>query len=623
MTIPMQKPIEDDEYIDGIVDLDDYDKNQNLFSKEDEEKEDIIDLQDYSKSQEAEESTWWDSLKEAGVQSASGLGQAFTYPLDILKIAMIGEGLTDIDEIEEAFENSGKPFDRNKYIQTIMEQGEFIPTQKLLEKTIDKYAGTNIADPKTRTGKFFNKLFFLGGLTRGKGFKQAAKAGIAGATTTSALREIGAPEIVSELAGDVIGGLVTLEKQARNFTSEQKRIIDLSEKHGLPLMEFMLEDTAGSTAKISPLRKAAFEKELGMTTEVAINKIIEGKIPIAELRKQGQNLQVLEDEAYNKATELAKSHKDSIDTTEIINDINREISRIKSLAPSPSNAEQAAIRVLQAEKKKLTAPKKKTIQLVDAQGKPLSPTPPKGKMASAKQLIEQTKNYNSNVKGIYKKAEFNGSEDEVKNAYAFLNDRIRNTLENQAGKELVDAHRAANSIFAQNSKLARTEGLISKAFPNGEFNAKKLNQVLNTKQGAILRRDIGEDGIRELRQIAEYGEKAQKATSQFANSSKHSFQMGEWGPLAGFVLAKVPGAGVAAAAAKPMFDYVRGYLLTSPVARKTYADIMKNAANGSFKNMAKDFSTLEKQIIKDFGSIEDFMKQGIRELPFYKPGEED
>lgn len=613
----MTPMLDDDE--EGVMDASQY---RDVLDMEGEEG--VFDAKEYKDSEEAKEATWWDSLKEAGLQSAAGLGQAFTYPLDILKMAMVGEGLTDIDELEEAFQKAGKPFDRNKYIQTVLEQGQFIPTQGMLEGFIDEKLGTNIENPKTRTGKFFNKAFFLGGLLRGKGLGKAVTGGAVGATTTAALREAGAPEIVSELAGDFTGGLATLEKQARSFTAEQKNIMKVAEKHGLPLMEFMIEDTAGSSAKISATRKAAFEKELGMTIEDAISKIVEGKIPISKLREQGKDLQVLEDEAYDLATNIAKNQKKPMDTSEIISDIDREIARIKSLAPSPSEAQEAAIRVLETEKKKLTAPTKKAAEILGPDGKPIpTPAQPKGKTASAEQLIEQTRNYNSNVKGIYKKAEFSGVEDEVKNAYAFLNDRIRNTIQNQGGEELVKAHKAANSIFAQNSSLARTEGLLGQAFTNGEYSAKKLNQLLNSKKGVILRRDIGEEGVKQLREIAEYGQKAQKATSQFANSAKHKFQVGDWGPLAGFLLAKVPPVGAAAVAAKPMFDYVRGYMLTRPVARKTYANIIKNASNGSFKNMAKDFAIIENEIIQEFGSVDDFMKQGIRELPFYREGEED
>lgn len=597
MTAPNQPLLEDEE--DYGIDMAQYRDEQQALSDDDAE-EGTIDMEEYAKSQQAQEATWWDSVKEAGFQSAAGLGQAFTWPLDVLKMAMVGEGLTDIDELESAFEKAGKPFDRDKYVQTVLEQGEFIPTQALLERKIDEKFGTSIENPKTKTGKFFNKLFFLGGLLRGKGWGKALAGGAVGATTTAALREAGAPEIVSELAGDITGGAATLEKQARKFTAEQKRIIDLAEKKGLPLMEFMLEDTVHPTAKITPARKAAFEKELGMSTEDAIQKIIQEEIPVSKLRAKGQDLKVLEEAAYDKATQLAQANPVKIDPSELVSDIDREISRIKSLAPSPSDAQKAAIRILESEK--------------DALAKGGSNT---------EQLINQTRNYNSNVKGIYKKAEYSGIEDEVKNAYAFLNDRIRNTIEKQAGKEVIDAHKAANAIYGQNAALARTEGLINKAFKDEKYSAKKLNQLLNSRQGAILRRDIGEEGVKELRQIAEYGERAQKATTQYANSAKHKFKVGDWGPLAGFLLAKLPPVGAAAAAASPLWGYVKGWALTRPLARKTYSNIVKNAANGSFSNMAKDFATLESEITKEFGSVDDFLKQGISELQFYREGEED
>lgn len=598
MTVPTQ-PLQDDEQYTGI-DLAKYRDEQRVVQEAADE-EGTIDLAAYAKSDQAKEATWMDSLKEAGFQAAAGLGQAFTYPADILKLAMVGEGLTDIDEIESAFEQAGKPFDKNKYIQTVYEQGEFIPTQALLERKIDEKFGTNIENPKTKTGKFFNKLFFLGGLLRGKGLGKAAKGGAVGATTTAALREVGASEIVSELAGDVTGGVATLEKKARKFSPEIQRAVDLADKRGLPLTEAMVRETLPENSKISARRKKALEKKLGTSSEEAIKSIVEEKIPAAQLRKQGQDTNLLEDLAYDHANNIASNYPQQIPTKSLVADIDAEINRIKSLAPSPSDAQKAAIRILENEKNTLA-----------------------GSPANASQLIQQTRNYNSNVKGIYRKAEYSGVEEEVKNAYAFLNDRIRSTIEKEGASEVVSANRAANKLFAENSALARSEGLITKAFQNGEYKPKKLNQLLNNKNtGTQLRKDLGPDGVKELKQIAEYGERAQKVTSQFANSAKHKFKVGEWGPLAGFLLAKLPPVGGAAIAAKPIWDYARGYFLTRPASRKAYANIVKNAANGSFSNMTKDFAVLENQVIEDFGSIEDFMKQGIQELRFYREGEED
>lgn len=601
MSTPIIPSNEEEE---GTFSASDYLRDQQAREDAD-DLEGTFSAKEYVQSEQAKEATWIDSLKEAGFQAAAGLGQAFTWPLDVLKLAMVGEGLTDLDELEGAFEKAGKPFDRNKYVQTVMEQGEFIPTQALLERKIDETFGTNIENPKTKTGKFFNKLFFIGGLTRGKGLtkaaaKQGLKAGTKAAVTTEGLKRVGVPEPIADLVGDY-KGIPSAEKQARKLSAEGAKAVEIAEKRGLPLMESMLSENASQSPKITGKRKKALDTKLGMSSEEAIKRITEERIPVSKLRANGQDLQILEDEAYDTATKLAAAHPQKLQTKDLVSDIDREINRIKSIAPSLGDAKQAAVKILENEKKILSK-----------------------SSSNAQQLIDQTREYNSNVKSIYRKPEYSGKEEEVKNAYAFLNDRIRNTIEKQAGKDVIEAHKAANAIFGQNAALARSEGLISKAFEKGEYNPKKLNQLLNSKgAGAQLRKDLGPEGVKDLRDIAEFGEKALKTTAQYANSSKHNFKVGEWGPLAGFLLAKFPKSTAAILATKPIVDYARGYFLTQPASRKAYASIIKNAANGSFSNMAKDFAILENQVISDFGSIEDFMKQGIREMRFYREGEED
>lgn len=593
----MSLPSYDEE---GTIDMNAYRQQQD-----EDDYEGTIDMAEYSDSKEAQESTWWDAAKEGGIQAALGFAKSYTWPADVLKLAMLGEGLTDIDDIEEAFKKEGKTFDRDKYIKTVFEQGEFIPTQELLEDVAQKKTGINL-ESKTRTGKAFNKLFFLGGLTKGKGFtkegiKKGLKAGATGAVTTAALREAGAPEIVSELAGDVTGGVAaSLNKQARKLSPEAQRLQAVADKHGLPFMEAMVEERISPSAKISKGRQQALEQKLGMSTEEAIKGVIEDTIPVSRLRNSGADLDTLETAAYDKVKQLASKNNKSLDASQIRKDIEGEIKRIKSLAPSPSDAQSAAIRILEKEKGILS----------------------KGR-ANTEQLINQTQNYNSNVKSIYRKPEFSGVEDEVKNAYGFLNNSIKNNIESQAGKDVTDALKAANKIYGESASLARTEGLVNKAFKDGKYSAKKLNQLLDSRQGAILRRDIGEKGVKELRDIAKFGQQAQAATAQYANSGKHKLNVSQWGSLAAFALGKIPGAGVAAVYAKPLFDYFRGWVLTNPAARTEYSNIIKNASNGQFKNMAKDFAVLENEVVKDYGSIEEFIKEGIRELQFYREGEED
>lgn len=559
-----------------------------------------VDMKEYKASEESQEATAWDYAKDIVIQPVLGALKAFSWPLDVLKAGMVGEALTDIDEVEEAFKKEGKDFDKDKYIKTVMEQAQFVPTQDLLEDIVEKKTGVSL-EPKTAPGKFLNKLFFLRQILSGKGLKKSFESGVLGAVTTAALKAGGANETAADITGDLAaGGTAALKKEPRTLSAQAQRFQDIGQKHGLPMMEAMARDEFAYSAKISQRRKAALDAKLGMSSQEAIDEIIAGKLPISKAKAQGVDLEAFEDFAYEEAGKLAKSNPKVLDTAQMVQEIDAEIARIKSLAPSPSSGQQEAIRILENEKNILGSANPNT-----------------------EQLINQRSNYNKEVKGIYKKGEYTPVEEEVKNAYGFLNGSIDRTIESQAGKKVSDSYKVARDIYAQNVKLARTEGLLNKAFDGG-YSAKKLNRLLNSKQGQKLRTDIGEDGVKELREIAEFGETAQNATAQYAKSSKYGSTFKEWGPLAGFLLARIPKGKTVGIllAAKPLGDYIRGYVLTNPAARTVYKDILKNAANGSFKTMAADFAKIESQIIDDYGSMEDFMRTGINEIQIFDPDED-
>lgn len=588
MTMPM--PNKEDE--DFGVDL------EPQSTEQIDDKDFGIDMDQYNGSEEDQEATAWDYAKDIIIQPVLGGLKAFSWPLDVLKAGMVGEALTDIDEIEEAFKKEGKDFDRNKYIRTVMDQAKFIPTQDLLEDVASKASGIDF-EPKTKPGRFLNRLFFLRQLLSGKGLSKSIQGAATGALTSEVLKAGGVNETAADITGDVIsGGVGSLTKEPRTVSEQAKRFQQLGEKHGLPLMESMLRDDLSYSAKISQKRKAALDEKLGMSSKEAIDKVIEGKLPIAKAKAKGVDLEAFEDFAYEEATNLARSNPIKLDTKPLVKEIDAEIARIKSLAPSPSSAQQQAINILDNERKILSKAKPNT-----------------------EQLINQRQNYNKEVKNIYKKGEFTPVEDEVKNAYGFLNGAIDRTIETQSGKNVADTYKVARDIYAQNAKLARTEGLINEAFKDG-YSAKKLDKLLNSKKGQKLRQDIGEEGVKDLREIAEFGEKAQQATAQYAKSSKYGHNIKEWGPLAGFLLAKIPGSAGILIAAKPMVDYIRGYILTNPAARTSYKNILKNAANGSFNTMAKDFAKIESQIIDDYGSMEDFFREGLDELEIFDPNED-
>ncbi len=559
-----------------------------------------INMEEYAGSPEDEEATWEDVAKDVVIQPALGLAGAFTWGFDLLKMGMVGEALTDLDELENAFEKAGKPFDRDKYIQTVAEQSQYIPTQELAEELFQKGTGVSL-EPKSPTGKKIRKFFTLVGLLRGKGLAKAATGAGVGIGTSEALKAGGVNELAADVIGDVAaGGTTALSKSPRKLSPEVAALEQTAAKHGLPFPEYLTREGKELVSpKISDARKLTLQKEMGMASEEAVENIISGKLPLQKVKKQGYDLEVLADEAYDKVSQLAKANPNKIPTNQIVKDIDSEIARIKSKAPSPSDADKSAIRILEGEKKVLSKAKPTT-----------------------QELTQQIKNYNSNVSSIYRKAEFAGSEDAARGAYAFMNNSIRNTIEKESGQEVRQAMKAADALYAEKSKLDRVEGLVSNATKNGEYDPKKLQTLLNSKQGLIVRRELGDEAVNEIRDIAKYGDKAQKAVLQLAKSANHVGNITEWGALPGYLLYKMPHKAGLLIGAKAVGDRVRGYLMTRPATRTVYRDIIKNAANGSFKAMPADFKKLEAAISKDYGSVDEFMQTMQQDLKLFNDEED-
>lgn len=554
-----------------------------------EEKPDI-DLDDYSNSQEQKQITGWDYLRDVAIQPTLGLFKRFTWPADLLKIGIAGEALSGLDEFEAAAEREGVPFDRKKYLQTVSDIGYWVPTQDLAEEGLEKLTDVSL-QPQTDVGKYIRKWFTLKGLGNGQGL-QGLIAPSAGTGVTAGLEAVGVPEAAANLIGDTTaGGIGSIRGQPRTFTPEIERLRQISDRNGLPFYEYMATNEAPLiNPKITRGTERAIQQELNMSSRDAVRAVAEGQLPAADLRNRGVNLETLEQSAY-QATKDAAVQLPPSSTNSIIQDINTEIARRRSLAISPSAAERQALEILENERDAFLQ----------------SPT------AYPDQLIKQKENYNSNVKGIYRKPEFTGAEEEIRQTYAFLNESIKNNLEQNA-PQIANMLRAADQIYAQNSALRNTERILGRAFRNGEYNPQRLHNILNSPQGNILRRELGNNAVSEINEIARYGQQAVANTRALLRSGRQGFTPREWGQMAPFVMAAVGKAKGALAFAGPAAQYVQGYLMTRPATRTVYRNILRNAAKGSFDNMKGDFDKLEKEITKEFGSVDAFMTNVIDEL---------
>jgi len=113
----MQDPDEE-----NVIDMNNY-----ALQQDEDAEASAIDMKEYASSPEAEEATWWDVAKDTFVQPILGTLNAFTIPADVLKIGMMAEGLSGVDELEEAYKKAGKEFDKNDYIKKVAETSQYIP----------------------------------------------------------------------------------------------------------------------------------------------------------------------------------------------------------------------------------------------------------------------------------------------------------------------------------------------------------------------------------------------------------------------------------------------------------------------------------------------------------------
>lgn len=574
------------------------------------EQEDQIDDSDFENAgidmfqeaeKDAEEPSWLETIGDIGTQATRGALKFFTWPLDVLKISMIGEGLADIDEIEQAYYKHGKPFDREEYVKQLFKYSDFAPTQELAEKGFEELTGISL-NPKTGLGKSAGQVAGIAAFTPGKLFSKLG-AGLVGAGTTQVLKSAGVGEGTSEFIGDVTAmSPQSLVKQARQFPEKVKNLADTAQKHALPFIEAMTkENMPFIRGRLRENTAKRLKDELGISSKDALNKILTDKLEIKKLQDKGINLNVLAEEAYEQTLQLAKANPQQIKTTSIADSFQKEIDRIKSLAPSPTDAQKEAIMLLERERDIM---------------KVSNPT--------AEQLVQQHINYNADMKQIYRKPEFSGKEDEVRKTYEFMKDKLLETMETEGHKETAKSFKAANKIYHEKSKLEQSQDILDKAFTGDKYDPNKLNKILNSKKGKFLKRNLGKDAIKDIEEIAQYGQKAEENMSRFMQINNKDVQSNllAMGKLAPFLLIPHTLKGAAMSMVRPMAQYVQGKLLTRPATREIYKMSMKHAAEGAFNLLKKDMVMLENKIIEEYGSIDDFIDSGWDELNIYQEGDE-
>jgi len=509
-------------------------------------------------------------------QIGLGLSQALTSPLDLMKMYIIGEGLSGLEEAEELAWKSGEPFDMEKSKANFLEAMEYLPTQQLAEEFLEKQTGVS-TKPKD---KFASVM-----------------------------------RTAAEFAGFPVKGSKTPKLKTKELGKEASALRETAEEFGLRKFAGMeSEKTPSITPIVSAEKEKKLAKELGETSKKAISDMPHLKLPIKKMRDSGVNLNEAYDVAYSQANKTASNMGDkNIDYSNVVDWIEKEIKKTKSSAPSLSSAEKAYIYVLNKEKKSLIPSSKPSFDLIT--GKKLPETL---KDMNGTKALKQIKNNNSNVTSIWRKPEFAGSENAVKNAYAGINEQLVKAIE-KASPELGKEISFANKIFHEGSKLDQVEGILKKSFSDG-YNPKKLSTVLEGKRSrAFLERSLGKDSVKDLERIATYGKEAEKKIfDNLKNPKTVKEYLTNLTPMqVGLALGGKAHVGAPFYIAKSVLHRIQGNLFTRNSTKKDYIQFLKDTAKfGSqpkSKILANSARKLNKSIKEEFGSEEELIEMSNKE----------
>ncbi len=536
-------------------------------------------------------------------QIALGAAKFFTWPLDALKLAMQGEGLSDIDEIEEAFAKEGKPFDRNEYIRSVRELTDSIPTQQFIEDKVKQSTGIDLApqDSSSRMLRQGAEILSTGpkGLIE-SGIKQIAKRGAGaalGAATTEGLKQSGAPEVLSDVTGYLLGGAAAGKSAAKKLSPEAKELTQIAEKHGLKQLEGIQREVSPKHPIISVEKQSKITNELHQSSKDAIEKVIEGKLPIKTLRDSGIDLKDAYTKAYSQADSTAKSLSGkNIDLQDPLGWISKKRQQIKSSAPSLSATDETLLKELSKHEKSFKTAKNVTPE----------------------QALNQYRKFNEEVSGIYRKPQFTGSENAVRGLYEDMKSEWIKSIR-KTSPALADELTFANKIFSQTANLNMVEKILDKSFAKG-YDPSRLNKTLGSeKSKAFLERALGKDAVKDMADIAKYGEKAnEKVLSKLKQPKTALDIVTQMTPLKFGLLAlkgginfKTYGIPLAWDIGKSAINRAQGELITREPLRKSYIDYLKKAANPespAFKKASQEFS---KKIDEEFGSEEELIEAGF------------
>lgn len=508
-------------------------------------------------------------------QFAAGAASYATWPADVFKASTRASAR---DVLAEMGEESPEAF------QAVEESVGKIPTQESLENYLEQKSGVRFKPQGfgEETARTAGQLLSPKGITKGIGtIAKRAGAAVGGAIAQKGLEGMGVNPIVASLVGITGASLGDLEKRLSQQGAELR---NMAEKHGLTQYPFMSREKEILKPVITKTKATKIREELGSTSKAAIERVIKSKNPMADLRSNGVDINKYSNDLLNKTEELAKQSKTPVSLGSIVDTIDKKIQEVRSTAPSLSDVDKKFIEILEEKKNDFS----------------------KSPSVSLEQYLNQYRKNNVDRKAFYKNPQMTHLQEAANSAYGFLNENMVKNLAHLPDKEFAKTFEAGNKIFQEKSNLLQAEHILNPFFEDPTAN--NLQRILkNEKKMAFLKRNLGEEGVKDINEIGKYIASAQQKLGE--NLVEHGENFVDLAKAFGITsLSSLVNPNVAA-----MLDigilssYVKGLVLTNKNLRHDYLNLAKAMSSGNAKAIRTYSSQLNEDFENEYGDPEELL----------------
>jgi hypothetical protein len=296
------------------------------------------------------------TLKNSATQAVLGGASSLTWPLDVLKSLVVGaHHPTDEHEILDLERRTGIPINREElkksqeqFSQIGKNVGEYIPTQDAAEKKFEEYTGSSIR-AKTGADKALRQFGSIASMSAGGTIAQVLKKAAGGVAVTTGLESAGVPEPIARLIGDASSSAkLGIKKGFTDFSEDAKALQSVSNKHGLPFLEYMiLEKEPMISSAISARTARRLHNEVNLSMNRAIENIAAGGLKENDLRNSLTVLRAASSQAHSDVDKLASKITRQIDTKPVVNTLEKKLKELKAKRSIETEVPAAEEKVLE------------------------------------------------------------------------------------------------------------------------------------------------------------------------------------------------------------------------------------------------------------------------------------